>query len=234
MTLLQDTLALARQVKDAGSVPVVVFDLDATLFDNGPRTWAILDEFAAQSGHTQLREKLAQLPKTGLPYLIKDTLALLGVTDEATIAAAQDAWFKRFFTDAYQAHDVPMAGAQAFARELYKAGATLVYLSGRDAPNMLVGCAESLRQHGFPVGLAHTLIVLKPDFESEDLAFKEDAVDFIAGLGEPVLAVDNEPGNCNLFLRAWPKAIVGLIETQHAPNPPALDDGVIRFADFLS
>ena len=66
--------------------------------------------------------------------------------------SASKFWFERFFTDAYQAHDIPMAGAPKFVNELYNEGATVVYLSGRDSPGMLVGCSASLREHGFPVG----------------------------------------------------------------------------------
>ena len=38
--------------------PVVVFDLDGTLFDNGPRTWQILLDFAEHEGNTELRRRL--------------------------------------------------------------------------------------------------------------------------------------------------------------------------------
>ena len=127
----------------------------------------------------------------------------MGLEDEELIKAASKYWFERFFTDAYQAHDIPMVGAPKFVNELYSEGATVVYLSGRDSPGMLVGCAASLREHGFPVGLTNTAIVLKPDFETPDPVFKEEACRFMAEMGEVVATIDNEPGNVNLFQRQF-------------------------------
>ena len=60
---------------------------------------------------------------------------------------------------------------------------------------------------GFPVGLVRTMMVLKPDFETKDLAFKTEAADFISQTGTVVAGFDNEPGNCNLFLDKWPEAL---------------------------
>lgn len=215
-----------------GTVPVVVFDLDATLFDNGPRTWQILVEFADSTGNNDLRRKLDDMPRYGLPYLLKDILGVVGVDDQALIEEATAFWFKRFFTDDYQRYDEPIVGAVPFAKALFEKGATLVYLTGRDSPGMLVGCAASLRQHGFPVGLPHTAMVLKPDFETPDEAFKKDAVKFIDGLGAVVAAYDNEPGNCNLFREAWPEAEVVFMDTHHAPGAPALLEGIDAIKAF--
>lgn len=231
-TALNGVIARCRAEQERGVTPVVVFDLDHTLFDNGPRTWQILTEFADQSRNDDLRRRLDGLDRTGLPYLLSETLARVGLTDQALHDAAFTFWREHFFTDDYQRYDLPLRGAVEFANETFDAGATLVYLSGRDAPGMLVGCAASLRQHRFPVGVAHTTIVLKPDFETADLDFKTEAVEYIHGLGTVVASFDNEPGNCNLFRRRWPDALTVFVRTQHAPNPPVLDDGVVTIEDF--
>lgn len=231
-TALTDVIARCRAEREASRTPVVVFDLDHTLFDNGPRTWQILTEFADTTRNDDLRRRLDGLDHTGLPYLLSETLARVGVHDEELHRQALAYWRDRFFTDDYQRYDVPLRGAVEFATETFHAGATLVYLSGRDAPGMLVGCAASLRQHKFPVGVAHTTIVLKPDFETSDLDFKTDAVEYIHGLGTVVASFDNEPGNCNLFRRRWPDALTVFVKTQHAPNPPVLADGVVTIEDF--
>lgn len=229
---LNDVIARCRAEKERGIAPVVVFDLDHTLFDNGPRTWEILTEYANLKGNDELRRRLDGLDRTGLPYLLSDTLARVGLDDEALHDDALGFWRDRFFTDDYQRYDMPLRGAVEFAKQSFAAGATLVYLSGRDAPGMLVGCTASLRQHDFPVGIAHTTIVLKPDFETTDLEFKTDAVEYIHRLGNVVASFDNEPGNCNLFRRRWPEAMTVFVKTQHAPNPPVLDDGVVIIEDF--
>jgi hypothetical protein len=230
---LSAVLDNTRDVHASGRAPVMVFDLDHTLFDNGPRTWHILAELAEHTSRDGLRKQLDGLSRTGLPYLLKHTFARIGIDDEALHDEAAGFWQKRFFTDDYQRYDMPLPGAVDFAQRAFALGATLVYLSGRDAPGMLVGCAASLRQHGFPVGVARTTIVLKPDFETADIDFKREAVDWIATLGHVVASFDNEPGNCNLFQERWPDAATYFVNTAHAPNPPALNVGVHTIDDFV-
>jgi hypothetical protein len=232
-SLLRATLARVRDVQENGDVPVVVFDLDGTLFDNGPRTWNILAEFAEASGRGTLRRALNDLRATGLPYLLTDTLRLAGVTDEATLVEARAFWAARFFTHTYQTLDVPLAGARRFVDECYKAGALVVYLTGRDVPGMAVGCVQSLHDHGFPVALARTSLILKHDFDTPDIDFKTEAVEFIHRLGTVVASFDNEPGNVNMFLRRWPSSLSVLIETTHAPGAPTLAEDAARAGDFL-
>jgi hypothetical protein len=230
---LADVLARTKQVQQDGRTPVFVFDLDHTLFDNGPRTWHILAELAEHTGRDGLRRQLDGLARTGLPYLLADTFARIGVDDEALHKEAFAFWKQRFFTDEYQRYDMPLPGAVDFAQRAFAAGGTLIYLSGRDAPGMLVGCATSLRQHGFPVGVARTSIVLKPDFETADIDFKREAIDWIDTLGHIVASFDNEPANCNLFAERWPAAATYFVDTAFAPDPPALNLGVETISDFV-
>lgn len=215
-----------------GRAPVVVFDLDGTLFDNGPRTWQILLDFAEHEGHRELRRALDNLPRHGLPYLLRDTLARCGIHDEALTERARRFWMERFFTDDFQRYDEPIPGSVRYVRALFEAGATIVYLSGRDSPNMLVGCAASLRRNEFPIGIPRTALVLKHAFEDDDLTFKRESLAFIEQLGEVAGTFDNEPANCNLFAERWPNALHFLLETNHAPNPPALVPAVTRTVDL--
>ena len=232
--VLTSILERVKATRSAGRRPVVVLDLDATLFDNGPRSWVILSEFAEEAQNDVLKVALNGYRKDSLPYLLKDMFTEMGLQDEELLKSASKFWFERFFTDAYQAHDMPMAGAPKFVNELYNEGATVVYLSGRDSPGMLVGCSASLREHGFPVGLTNTAVVLKPDFETPDAAFKEDACRFMAELGEVVSTIDNEPGNVNLFHRQFPDAINVLIHTNAAPGAPEPSEGLSHIDDFAS
>jgi len=232
MHILDDILSRIRTTREARQTPVVVFDLDHTLFDNGPRTIALLREYAQGAGETELYTRLRAVRELGLPYMLKDVLSLVEEERPEIIEAARKFWLSRFFTDEIQRLDVPIAGASAFTNEVFEAGATVVYLSGRDVPNMLVGCTESLRTHGFPVGLAHTLIVLKPTWETRDFDFKRDVVDFLGTLGQVVAAFDNEPANCNLFRRMFPKALSVFLDTAMAPDAPPLDAGIPSINDF--
>ena len=68
----------------AKPTPVVVFDLDGTLFDNRPRTRVILNELAEKwhAAHPEHAKRLARLRQEEMAYLLADTLERVGVTDE--------------------------------------------------------------------------------------------------------------------------------------------------------
>ena len=231
--LLEKILERVHSVKQTGDNPLVVLDLDGTLFDNGPRTWRLVAEALEEGGYTEARERLNGVSDRMLPYLVTDFLAEAGITDESTVASVTKYWFERFFTDEYQKLDLPLEGSIDFVKALYEAGATMVYLTGRDVPGMLVGCTDALRAGGYPVGLERTMMILKPDFETKDLVFKTEAADFISKTGTVVAAFDNEPGNCNLFLEKWPNAYSVLLDTTCAPNPPELNSEVLTIKNFV-
>jgi len=218
-----------------GPTPVVVFDLDGTLLDNRPRTLAILREVASswESARPEVSRILASVEVENIVYGLADSLAPFGVTDEASVAEAQTHWRQRFFVDELLHHDVPVEGAAAFVRAVYDAGATVVYLTGRDLPNMSLGSWKSLRDQGFPIGVVGTELVCKPLFEMSDDAFKRDQAPLLRRLGQVVASFDNEPGNCNVFLREYPGAASVLLDTQHSPHAPPLLPGVASVRSFV-
>ncbi len=213
--------------------PVVIFDLDGTLYDNRGRTLRILHAFAASLEHEHARDAVAirSLGIDDLKYLIEDTLLPLGV-DPSVVARAKKTWASRFFTDAACADDIPVRGAVPFARACHDRGATVVYLTGRDIPGMLVGTVRTLRDDGFPIGVPRCELVFKPTFEENDTAFKIRVLDAMDELGRVVATFENEPGNCNVFRRRWPDSLAVLVTTQHAPGAPPLDAECIRVPNF--
>ena len=215
--------------------PVVVFDLDGTLMDNRPRTAAILRELSTvwQATHPSVAPKLASADAEQLAYLLTDTLGRLGVTKTDLVREAEIFWRERFFTDAYLAHDVEVPGAAAFARACYEAGGILVYFTGRDLPLMGLGSFASLRDLGFPIGVPGTELVLKPDANMPDEAFKRMSGPALERVGRIVAIFDNEPGNCNVLGEHFPEAYSVLLDTQHLPGAPPLADGVRVIADFV-
>ena len=230
--LLEDLLGRVRAVRAGGELPQVIFDLDGTLFDNGPRTWRLVAEALDAGGHQEARERLNSVSDRMLPYLVTDFLQKADIVGDEVVEEVKAYWFERFFSDEYQHYDYPMEGSVQFVQRLYEAGATIVYLTGRDVPGMLVGCADALRASGYPVGLTRTMMMLKPDSKTKDLAFKQEACGFLSETGTVVAAFDNEPGNCNLFLKSWPDACSVFLATTHAPNPPALESGVVQISQF--
>jgi predicted secreted acid phosphatase len=231
--LLQRIVDLSKHAT-TGVPPVVVFDLDGTLMDNRPRTCAILREIAHkwQATEPEIAARLMAAAPGQIPYHFRDTLAVLGVTREDLAAFAFEYWKTHFFKDPHILYDVEVKGAVRFARACYDAGASLIYLSGRDLPQMGVGTFGSLRALGFPIGVCGTELVLKPDAKMLDFEFKRTEAPKLARVGRVVASFDNEPENCNIFLSEFPETSSVLVDTQHAGGAPPLSDGVKVIGDF--
>lgn len=214
--------------------PVVVFDLDATLFDNRPRTLEILMELREEimTDEPELADALLALEVDRIRYLLTDTLKECGIYRADIVKRVSTYWHDRFFTDEYVACDVPMMGAPEFVRACYEAGAVIVYLTGRDIPGMLVGTVAKLRDDGFPIAVAGTELVLKPDPNMSDEAFKRTALPTLDRVGDLIAFFDNEPANCNLAKAMFPEAMVVLLETQKVPGAPPPDEDLEVLADF--
>ncbi len=222
------------QIKESRAQrPVVLFDLDGTLFDNRPRTLRILHAYAAQlpQEHWADAKIIRSLNSRDVAYLLDATLAPHGVKS-SVIEGAKSFWRARFFTDAACADDVPVAGSVPFVRRCWDEGATIVYLTGRDIPGMILGTVRTLRDDGFPIGVPRTELVMKTTFEEPDTTFKLRLLDSLNELGKVVASFDNEPVNCNLFQNRWPAAFSVLLETQAAPGAPPLLSECHRVADF--
>ena len=224
----------AARVVERGERPVAVFDLDGTLFHNGSRTKAIWLDAARRSrkDFPDLQGKLEILDPLTLPYRVKSALPGLGVTDPAAQKMLMDAWVAGFFSDDFIQFDVPLAGAAEFVNGLRDAGTTVVYLTGRDAPRMLVGTTASLRETGFPLGVHATELIMKPDPAVEDSLFKAGVFDYLDGLGVVVGVFENEPGNVNALAARFPTAVGVFLDTNHRPEAPPVDPHLPRISDF--
>jgi len=225
--LLRDVLLRSGRRTAAGA-PVLVFDLDGTLMDNRPRVVAILRELgeAWKAEHPEASERIARATAERIVYGFVENLTLLGVDDPRLHESGFAFWKARFFADPHIRHDVETPGASAYVRACYQAGAAIVYLTGRDLPNMALGSFASLRDLGFPIGVVGTELVVKPSFDMPDADFKRAVAPSMARLGQVVAAFDNETVNVNLFLEAHPECTSVLLDTQHSPAPPTLDPRV--------
>lgn len=232
--ILRDVLALAAAPHTEGP-PVIVFDLDGTLLDNRPRVVRILHELADQWASSRPAEaaKLRAASTDLVAYGIVHNARTLGVTDTSVHDEIFGFWKDRFFRDEYLRHDVEVPGAVSFVKDCYAAGASIVYLTGRDLPAMALGTFASLRDLGFPIGVVNTSLVLKPDFETPDVEFKRGVAPAFGKIGRVIASFDNEPANANLFLEHHPRARSIFVDTQHAPDPPPLDPRVAVIDSFV-
>ncbi len=215
-----------------GRVPVVVFDLDGCVFDNRPRQVQIIREFAAQHGEYELYALEAHHI---VDWHLSHALRNAGVAEES-IQRVKDRlsayWHRQFFRSSYTLYDHAMPGAPQFVWRTFQTAAHVVYLTGRDE-SMRSGTVEALMRFGFPFHRPRTTLIHKPDFASDDLAFKSEALREIATLGEPVVFLDNEPGNLNIFVDAFPEARVVMVETDHSPRPTRPYEHIPRIKGFL-
>lgn len=215
--------------------PMVIFDVDGTIFDNRNRTLVILQEYARQELKS-VRPKAAKLIQSltldQVSYQLPDTLKSAGVTEQAVINNAAVFWSERFFNDDYLVHDSPNPGVVNYIRTLYSTGARIVYLTGRDAPRQLLGTVKALRDNGLPIGIQGTELIMKPSAQTQDAVFKQQAMNYLRQYGKVVAAFDTEPANANVFKRAFPDAIIVAFGDSHSPNPPPLLSTIKKLSTF--
>ena len=199
---------LARATASSGRAWVAL-DLDGTLFDNRPRTLAILQAFGMSKRHEvpELMPAIAQLGIHDLQYSPAAAVHKLGLPHTQLPDQFMAFWRDRFFTNAWQAVDTVEPGSVAFAHALVDAGVGVVYLTGRDRPGMMAGVLQSLDMHGFPLMTAQTQVVLKPNFAMADVEFKRGALAELGKNGPVVGLVDNEPPIVNMALETVPDLV---------------------------
>lgn len=230
---------LIRNVRTAtqhGIHPVVVFDLDDTLINTRERNVRILHDFASLDSTRETfpeeSEIAANLSTSQFHYLLKDTLSAVGITNKKFIEAASAFWLQNFFTNKYCADDIPNDSAASYVRALARAGATIVYLTGRDLPRMGNGTVKNLLDLHFPLGTKRARLIMKPSKDSDDLQFKISQFDRIRETGPVVAAFENEPANINAFQAHFPDSEMIFLDTIHSPKPDQPNDGVIWVKDF--
>jgi hypothetical protein len=221
------------------SRPVVVLDLDSTLYEVAPRTHAILKQWLGGESHLgiPILESLEAVSPAEVGYSLGDTFKNagldLGCSEVAqALASARKFWFQRFFTNDYLVHDRPYEGAVDFIRSLHDEGAEIIYLSGRDEPNMGAGTRANLIRDGFPCDVARTHLCLKPAYGLPDLAHKTGAQELIRRLGTLVASVENEPANLVGIARLFPEAMHVFMDTIRSETPAPAHRGLYRIRGF--
>ena len=231
---LKTVLDRIHQSASRGALPVVVFDLDSTLFSTRPRNLRILREFAQTlPDHTDLHDVVSALSPDDFGWEVTLPLQSRGIDDASLFDSLRAFWFERFFTDEYVTTDHPNAGAVEYVKQVHDAGGFVYYLTGRDVGGMAHGTVRSLTEHGFPYWRGRTSLHLKPSFDMDDTEYKREALaDIRSHHGEVVATFENEPKNANMFRAAFPQATHFLLDTEHSPDPEPLHDDIIVLPDF--
>jgi hypothetical protein len=230
---------VARRVRQVER-PLVLLDLDSTLYEVQSRTLQILREWVAAQdsrGHRTVREAVAALEVEQLGYTLADTFRAIGLDlsrDDVKVAweSAKKFWADRFFTSEYLRYDTVYPGASRFAREVHDLGAELVYLTGRDEPGMGDGTRARLRGDGFPFDAPRTHLLLKKDFVTDDLEHKQAAAEYIRRHGTLVASFENEPPNVVALYELFPEAMHVFVDTVCSDRSAPAARGLYRIRGF--
>ncbi len=227
--ILDRILAAADAAPDGA---VGVFDLDSTIFDTRHRIVHLLRELACRQGYWDLYRIQ---PHHLTDWDLGRSMARAGIAPERAekMQANVESYFaQKFFDGAYVLHDHAFPGASSMVWACYRAGLQVVYLTGRHQ-EMRAGTEEALLRAGFPYDRPGTHLVVKPDLQTDDTVFKDEALREIRRWGPPVLFVDNEPANVNLFLARHPEALTVFMEADHSPRPDRPDPALPRIRGWL-
>jgi len=223
---------IASVAEAAGSDGVGVFDLDGCLLDNRHRQVRILQELASQTGWHSLHRVE--------PHHIRDWDLRSTLTRAGVDAALMDAhygrirghWFRHFFRSEACLHDRAMPGAASLVRACAAAGLAIVYLTARHE-EMRPGTERSLRDFGFPLHRPRHSLIMKTGMVGDDTTYKAEASALATALGRPVLFLDNEPRNVNLYRERFPEALTVFLATDHSPEPDLPHADIPQITGFL-
>ena len=231
---LEQVLGRVQAAVARGERPLVVLDLDDTLFRVSFRTRNILHDWAAAHPEAgDLHARIDALDPEKMPWSLPATLDQVGLKDPALRKSADRYWGVGFFSSRYLAVDETVHGAVVYVNRLARAGARLVYLTGRDTGRMYEGTVRALVKSGFPAPTpSGHVLMMKSDYKLNDCLFKAQACREIRAMGPVVASIDNEPRNCNMFRAELPGATIVCVNTPHSDNSPALEPGIGLVPDF--
>ena len=239
--VLKKVTSRVQAVLEKKKLPIVVFDLDSTLFDVSKRSFEILKEWIQHPETSNFRETISVLEgflASDLQYSLEElwegkSIPLKQAPYDHHFKHAKQFWRKKFFSHDYLKHDEPTAGAVHFVNKLYEIGAKVVYLTGRDAPTMAFGTFDQLKKHQLPIEVSRSRLILKPKRHLDDVTFKSDAAKLIMEWGEVVASFENEPKNLVAMSKVFgPDTMNVFIETVSSDHPAPAGKGLYRIREF--
>lgn len=213
-------------------LPVVVLDIDSTLFSTAERHRRILVDFALAQGDDALIAFATATSAADFGWSVDDPLVAAGLDEPARCASLMRFWGPRFFSSDYAKLDTPTPGAVAYVQSLVARGAFVVYLTARTTPQMSAGTVALLQGNHLPLFDGRTALVMKPGSGTSDGDFKAEVLPRLARLGTVVATFDNEPHHVNTFRSAFPDGVHVWLNTVHGPDAPRLEDGAHTIGDF--
>ncbi|CAM4122844.1 hypothetical protein [Gillisia limnaea] len=229
-------------IKSSNKLPIVVFDLDDTLFSTARRNLIIIQNFSSDSGdaYPDFVEIASKLSLLDMNWSVTAALEKAGLSPASpSIKPFVEYWGSTFFTNDYDALDLPNPGAVDFAKACHDAGALLYYLTGRAIGDsglnngMGQGTVLALTNRGFPFWRGRCELHLKINAKEQDSEYKARALTDIKSLqGKVVATFDNEPSNSFMFLNHFPDALNVWVKTTWNPQDKSPTDNLYTISDF--
>ncbi len=234
--VLRRVLQAVTEAKAAGENPVVVFDLDSTLYSTGPRALAALrmvlekhSELFSDDARRRI-EGIQQFTWFSVPDAFEDIgLSMMAEANIALWKKVAPFWFTYYRLAETVALDTLFEGAADYVRKVHEAGATIAYVTGRQKALMEESTVANLLRDRLPFGAAARghLFLKTPEFR-EDILFKASTVAKVKELGTVVATFDNEPGNVVVFADGFPTAINVFVDTVMSDKPQPARQGLWR------
>lgn len=235
----QILLQIKELTSQSSQKPLVVFDLDSTLFDVSPRLEKALIDISLTP------EFIQRFPEVNSYFrnikTLRNDWGFIKVLRRAGVDHnhyelfdyIREAWIKRFFSNEYIHFDVPYEGASFFVNQLHKMQVPIAYLTGRDVARMEKGSREVLLKWDFPLNEDSAKLVLKPHKDMDDAQFK---CDWFKSLNfseySKVYLFENEPVNINLIKKEIPNVEMVFFDSTHSGKEPPPSE-VLTIVDYL-
>lgn len=205
----------------------MVFDLDSTLYNVSVRTQKIVLDFANdphfQEKYPEETHRLKTIQVQPKDWGLREPLERHAV--RGTISFFEDLrnfWRTRFFSNEYLVYDIPYPGAVDYVNSI-AAAVRVVYLTGRDRPQMYEGTVASLLQHQFPLGNHDSTLFMKPAKGSaEDEDYKANMLSELKRQHSLIYFFENEPVILNKVRAIHPDINMIFMDTVHCgrETPP--------------
>ncbi len=228
----RSAVKVLQAVLDACDGKALVFDLDSTVLDNGPRNAMIMREYGDAANLPVLRRAQARHWQDWDARRAMANIGLSAAQIEQHHRPYEEFWSERFFTSQYCAHDELTEGAARFIAMALTRGASVTYLTGRPE-TMRRGTLSCFERLGVAMpDRPQVSLLMKPDADGSDDDFKRDTTQRLREQADIAAAFDNEPQHINTYRMLLPQALCVHLFTDHSMRPIALGEGIVSIRDF--
>jgi len=226
---------------------VVIFDLDYTVYDNDPRMLQVLKEWAARpeaTGRFPVESRMiGALPPDKIRYFARDSVREAGLDDTQTAAVMTDLLpfsRSRFLDNDHTLIDPLIPGVRDLIQALVRAGAKVVFLTGRTEAEQGAATRAALARDGMAEDGEHYFLYMKPSGTKSDGSpftdeeFKRGRAGDIDKLGDVVATLDNEPVNVVTYTAMYPRAMNIFVNTRWSNKVTLPGSGVYRIDHYVA